>query len=384
MNKRRRLKVAVVTCFSDAHLGFLDFRYRIEALGRVHDVSLWLRHERAISEFDAPGLEPRVVAHPNIRNRASLIAYTWRVSSRLRRERPDVIILLGASLAMCVYWLRGLPALLYWNEHPSRFLQSGRWGVLSYLFRTAMFHLAFGAAARASTVMPIGEEQADDLLAHGVPRERVQLIPMGVDDSFVGACLGTSRPADTPLRLIYTGSVTPTRGRDVMLEGLAKAVAAGLRCRLTFVGARADQIAYCDARAAELGISNAFKVIGRVPGHAIPQLLREADVGICIWEDQPWWRFNPPTKLFEYLAAGLPVAASDIRTHTRHVEEGRNGWVFDYSADGFAQALARMAASIERLPEMARAAAADGSRYRWSAIEPDFLDLVDRSVPSSK
>ena len=167
-----------------------------------------------------------------------------------------------------------------------------------------------------------------------------------------------------------------------MLEGLAIACRAGVPCRLTLVGADEDQQRYCANRARELGLSDEMlTVVGRVPGPEIPRYLKQADLGICIWEDRLWWRFNPPTKLFEYLVAGLPVLASRIRTHTDYIDEGVNGFVFDYDPKSLAQCLEKIWAQRSDLSKASHRAMLSGEQFKWTGIEPRFLNLVHDACP---
>lgn len=375
-----RARVAIVTRFFDDQPGFMDFRYRVEALNRTYDVTLVLRDECFKNEFAFPGLRTKVLHERRCGTRA-LLRYIRRASRALRADRFDAVLLLGAQLAPASLLLRGVPSVLYWNEHPTHTFNGKGRGIASVALARALVGLSYEGARRASVVMPIGEDHHDDLLRHGVKARRLRLVPMGVHERFAHTAL--SRPPrreDESLYLVYTGTVQRERGRDVMLEGLALARRQGAACRLTLVGASEAERLYCLKRGIELGISGALTVVGRVPGDAIPGYLRQADVGICIWEDQVWWRFNPPTKLFEYLAAGLPVLASRIRTHTRYVADGVNGIVFDYADQSFCDALLRLCAMRGELPQLSAAAASSGEKFLWPRIENHFLHAVTESI----
>ncbi len=377
MTVARRRRLAVVTWFFDQQPGFLDFRYRVAALARHHDVTLIVRHERFLAEFDATDARPLVLTQARAGTR-SLLAYVWQVARVLRADPPDAVVLLGAQLAPACFLLARLPVALYWNEHPTHTFHGGRWGLASAWLNRALVRLSYAGARRAALVMPIGEAHGDDLAEQGVLPARTRLIPMGADARFAQIAIGRApRPVDEPLSVIYTGTVQRERGRDVMLEGLALARQLGAACRLTLVGASETELTYCLQRAQALGIGDALTVIGRVPGDAIPGYLRQADAGVCLWEDRVWWRFNPPTKLFEYLAAGLPVLASRIRTHTAYLEEGETGLVFDYDAQAFGQALLRLCAARCDLPRMSRAATNAGEGFLWPRVEPQLLQAID-------
>jgi glycosyltransferase involved in cell wall biosynthesis len=225
--------------------------------------------------------------------------------------------------------------------------------------------------------MPIGEAHRDDLLIHGCRENQLHMLYMGVDQQFSADTL--SPPPlenNAPLRLIYVGSVQKDRGRDVMLEAIALANQASKIAHLTIVGTTEEQSAYCHQASKQLGISNSVTICGRVPGFEIPAYFNKADIGLCLWEDLPWYRYNPPTKLFEYLVAGLPVLASNIRTHTQYVEDGVNGQIFEYDSTSLAQALNKLWINRADLPKMKLHAKDTSTAYLWQTIEPKFLSSV--------
>lgn len=367
----------VVTGFARTQPGYLDFAYRIKALTKQYRVTVLSDHVLTVPEMQIENVEHVVL--PCSESTAGWLKYLWRSARYIRSVRPDVVVLLHTMTAPMVYLLKGIPHALYWNEHALRVKGFGETSLLRKWYREWKYQTLFiNAARKADLVMPIGEAHHEDLLRHGCAAEKLRLIYMGVDDKFVGAAL-KAKPRDEaqPLELIYTGTVEKARGRDVMLEAIAIAIRAGIPVRLTMVGASQAEIDYCDAYALELGAQSAVRVLGRVPGDEIPNYLALADAGICIWEDRPWWRFNPPTKLFEYLVAGLPVLASNIRTHSQYVKDGENGMLFEYDADSLADQIRRLWLQRDRLPQMKQQAAHSGVPYLWQNIEPSFLAAIE-------
>ncbi len=234
------------------------------------------------------------------------------------------------------------------------------------------------AAKKADLVMPIGEAHRDDLLRIGCRQERVRLLYMGVDAAFVPPAGQEDKPrrANAPLELIYHGTVNRLRGRDIMLEAIVLANKEYPIAHLTIVGASDEEIRYCNSYARRFGIADAVRVCGRVPGRDIPGILQKADAGLCFMEDLPWWRFNPPTKLFEYLVAGLPVLASDIRTHTQYVSDWYNGLICQYDSRSLADAIEQLWQRRAVLPALKSNARQSGSQHLWERIEPDFLQAI--------
>lgn len=373
MSELPRPHAVVVTWFVEGQIGFLDFGYRLQALGRHYRVTLICRAVPDDPTVVPEGAQVQVL-RPVGGGLLGLLSYWARAGRRVRALRADIVVHLGSQMAGLANFGLRAPQVIYWNEHPSHYLERtrmpGRW------LGRLMTHLQYRGAQRAALVMPIGEAHRGDLIDHGCRIERLALIPMGVADAFVAPVGGRPDRTDGPLRLIYAGAVHVDRGRDLMIDALAEARRRGCPVQLTLIGADPIQAQACRERSLRHGLSDEVRVSPRIPGDQIPAHLAQADFGICVWADKPYWRFNPPTKLFEYLVAGLPVLVSDIRTHTAYVRDGEQGYVFAYEVQALADALCRAWAARARWPDLRRAASVSGAPYRWSEIEPRFLGAL--------
>jgi len=367
----------IVTCFSESQPGYLDFSYRIQSLFKHYQVTILSQDVLSQPELLVHGVHYQALGRRS--GKFGWLSYLWKCASVIRTLKPDLAVLLHSGAAPVSLLIGKIPSCLYWNEHPTNLNHyPENFSPVRHALAGATHWLVFLGARHANLVMPIGEEHRDDLLENGCSSERVRMIYMGVADTFSGCGVKEGDRHGKPLELIYVGTVNAPRGRDVMLEGMAEVMLARIDAHLTIVGAWEDQLSYCRTKIAQLGIERHVRVLGRVTGNEIPRLLASADIGICLWEDKLWWRFNPPTKLFEYLAAGLPVLASDIRTHKRYIEDWKNGFIFEYSAKGLARAIAELAINQEKLPKMKSIAFNSGQQYLWSKIEPDFIDAVKK------
>lgn len=367
----------VVTAFTEGQPGFLDFAYRIKSLAAHYRLTVVSAFPLTTAELQLPNVDYVIIDSGE--GRIGWLQYLWRCSRLLRQRRPALAVLLHSMASPVALLAGGIPTVVYWNEHPTHAAPvPDGFAPVKHMLRASVRWLMFEGARKASLAMPIGEAHWDDLLAHGCAANRTRMLYMGVDQSFSGvASPQQSWETGTLLQLIYVGSVCKDRGRDVMLEAMALANRERAIAHLTIVGASEDQLKHCLDYAQALGIRESVTILGRVSGHAIPAYFSKADAGLCLWEDQPWYRFNPPTKLFEYLVAGLPVLASNIRTHTRYVEDGKNGLIFEYDSNSLAAAITRLWEHRAELPAMKHRAADAGERYVWQIIEPDFLQAVE-------
>jgi D-inositol-3-phosphate glycosyltransferase len=148
-----------------------------------------------------------------------------------------------------------------------------------------------------------GTEQAE-LVAGGVARETISVVPHGVDiDHFTPD--GERQPTVRRYRVVAVGDLTVS-------AGFATAVAAlgGLPdTELVIAGGPPHGSHAKELRdyARKLGVSHRLRIPGPVTSAALPALLRSADVVLCT----PWRPRFGITAL-EAAACGVPVVANDI------------------------------------------------------------------------
>jgi glycosyltransferase involved in cell wall biosynthesis len=111
-----------------------------------------------------------------------------------------------------------------------------------------------------------------------------------------------------PLTVAHLGAMTRARGWPQMLAALALADPA---TRLVLIGRFTDgSEADFHARAAALGLASRIEVTGWLPQEAALARLRECDVALVLFQPgEENHRLALPHKLFDAMAAGLPVIA---------------------------------------------------------------------------
>jgi glycosyltransferase involved in cell wall biosynthesis len=371
----------IVTCFSENQPGFLDFSYRLQALAKYYQVTILSQDKLTQTELMIEGAD--YVALGRKSGKLGWLRYLYQCASYIRNQQPSLAVLLHSGASPISLMVGKIPTCLYWNEHPTNLMHvvKGFSPVRNTLARMTQA-LVFCGARCADLIMPIGEDHHEDLVRYGVDTAKIKMIYMGVADNFMSQHTQTEALQNKPLHLMYIGTVSQTRGRDVMLNAMAILANESIvseknySLKLTIVGASKPELVFCQQRIKELNIAEFVSVNGRVSGHEIPQHLAQADVGICLWEQNQWNEFNPPTKLFEYLVAGVPVLGSNIRTHTRYIQNWQNGLIFDYDAASLAEAILQLCRHYERLPAMKNQAVISGRQYMWSKTEPVFLSAI--------
>lgn len=382
MSEMNKKHCVVVTCFSEIQPGYLDFSYRIKSLAKEYRLTIISQDVLTQSELMQPFANYIPIGRQH--GKYGWLSYLWKCSSYIRKCKPELLVLLHSSAAPVSLLVRNIPVCLYWNEHPSNLMRlPNSYSPIKYLLSVLSQHLLYLGGRFSDCIMPIGEEHRDDLYQHRIDPNNTHMIYMGVADEF----LLTSHPVEVidisqPIQLIYIGTVSQARGRDVMLESMAILAKDNVNVHLTIIGACEQQLDFCKQRLLELGIVNYVTLVGRISGEGIPKFLMQADIGICLWENNHWNEFNPPTKLFEYLAAGLPVLASNIRTHTRYIQDWNNGLIFEYDKVSLANAISSLYIYRNRIQSLKNNAKSDGQQYSWSKLEPMFLQSLSHLLSS--
>ena len=114
--------------------------------------------------------------------------------------------------------------------------------------------------------------------------------------------------------MLYLGGMERNRGAELMLDAFAQVVARMPAARLRLVGhfAPPGLEGEMRAEAARRGIGHAVEFVGRVPFDQVGAHLAAARVGWVTGGAAAKNQKNIPTKLFEYMAYGLPVVSSDL------------------------------------------------------------------------
>jgi len=157
------------------------------------------------------------------------------------------------------------------------------------------------------------------------PRERVAVVPDGVRAEERGGRTPflTERGDNRPFTIGYAGHLYPWKGGDLIVE----AVAALPDARALIIGGHEQEpdLARVKALAEQLHCAGRITFTGLIPPADVAGRLGDADVLVLPNPASAVSnRYTSPLKLFEYMAAGRPIVASDLPSIREVLTHERN------------------------------------------------------------
>lgn len=114
-------------------------------------------------------------------------------------------------------------------------------------------------------------------------------------------------------RLLYQGYIHEARGALDMIEVLAKVRALGYDAHLLMVGpSDKDELEKIRRVTDALAVSKFAHIHKEIPSKEIPAVIAGADICLCPLKDIEKYRWSYPVKIYEYMAMGKTVVASDL------------------------------------------------------------------------
>jgi glycosyltransferase involved in cell wall biosynthesis len=135
-------------------------------------------------------------------------------------------------------------------------------------------------------------------------------------------------------------------------------------------------VARLRAQAASLGVAERVDFLGRRPPEELPELLAGADVGLAASAPVPFRRYAAPLKVVEYMAAGLPVLATEGTEAGASVARAGAGLAVPYDAASVERALARLLGDPQLRAELGARGAEHSRGLDWRALVARELDLA--------
>lgn len=250
----------------------------------------------------------------------------------IRQRKVDVVYgssphLLAAAAAWLIAALRRTPFVLEVRDlWPQVLVEMGALSTSSRIFHVLSALESF-LYARADAIVVMAEGSRTALLDRGIDGAKIHYIPNGADaEDFVPSAprdVLRERYGFTTFTAVYTGAHGPANGLDQLLD--AAIGVKDLDLAIVLVGGGVSK-AKLLSRVQDENLAN-VRFLEPIPKSEIPDLLAAADLGLHVLADVALFQTAvSPNKVFDYMAAGLPILTNCPGLVADTVQTSGSGW----------------------------------------------------------
>lgn len=165
-------------------------------------------------------------------------------------------------------------------------------------------------------------------------------------------------------RVVYAGTFESYQGVDILLRAFVHVKDKAPAAHLLMVGGTPDQVQRMRELADECGLNGHCTFTGRVPKNEARTYLESADVLVSPRREGT----NTPLKVYEQLASGKPLVATNIWSHTQVLNE-QVCFLVDPTPESMAEGLLT---ALTRTDDAQRVAAAARELYDTAYARPIY------------
>lgn len=308
-----------------------------------------------------------------------------RLAELVARDRPDVI----HAHSPCLNGLAALglgPPVVYelrssWEDAA---VSTGTTteGSLRYRLSRGLETLVL---RKADAVVTICEGLRTDVIARGVGRDRVTVVPNAVDVDAFGRSGADGGPARERLGLPgcyvlgFIGSFFAWEGIGLLIESLPRILVRRPEARILLVGGGEQEPRLRDA-AREFGVEQQVVFAGQVPHAEVANLYAAVDLLVYPRLSMRLTEMVTPLKPLEAMALGKALVASDVGGHRELIADGETGVLF---RAGDPEALAQAVLRVMESETLAATLRSRGPEYvrqqrQWRSVVPAYEAVYRR------
>jgi len=236
-------------------------------------------------------------------------------------------------------------------------------------------------------VMPVSRATGEELVARGLPRERVHVVPNAVDlDRFEGVAASRSEPArvhiagalplpDDAFLLVTVGRQVRRKGFVWFIENVMPKLPERVIFWLAGDGPERENIEAAIERAS---LQQRVRCLGKISEEELVELYRRGKLFVMPNIVVPGDMEGFGIVMLEAGACGLPTLAADLEGIRDVIDDGVNGW---FAPTEDAEAFAARIKSLLDDPDGLRRASKRAAEYvtstfRWDSTAQRYLDAL--------
>jgi glycosyltransferase involved in cell wall biosynthesis len=237
----------------------------------------------------------------------------------------------------------------------------------------------------ATSIVAVSEEVAAYVRSFSESiAEKVRVVPNGVDvNRFHPHVVPIDRTSEFTIG--FVGSLKPWHGVESLLEAYEAFSVAYPHSRLKIIGeGPMREVLQRSILSRDRAAAGSIQLVGAIAPEEIPGHLRSLDVAVAPYDRCEGFYFSP-LKVYEYMAAGLPVVASATGQLTDLIDDGSNGLLYEPgNVPQLVHARVRLVESAPLRDQLAHGARKTVAQHRsWQRTVESILDPVVEKPRSS-
>jgi glycosyltransferase involved in cell wall biosynthesis len=231
----------------------------------------------------------------------------------------------------------------------------------------------------ADHVITVTEQVRQALVERGLSPSKIDVVMNFADTRLFDARLREAPPAPDTDRfvVVFMGTLAFRYGVDVAIDAIAQVRRRVPHVRLKVIGDGEERPAL-EARVAERGLQDHVEFAGQVPIDRIPATAWPAHVGIAPHRRDRLYDMCFPSKIYDYLALGLPVVAAWTESLAYYYGADTVEFFDSGDAAGLADRIVALRDDAGRVAALRRNGAAFLEAHNWAVERDRYLAIVHR------
>ena len=333
------------------------------------DASVFLRH-------------PGVVRLPLIARLSGAFTNAVEVYRALSASNYDVVLLYGVptvGIQTCLSAKKhGVPIVFRSIDISHQLVPASVLAPPTRLIEKIIYNSVDGISALTPSIQ-------EYVQSYSVSASRIHVLPAGVDvERF---CPGARNDTllskwgitDVDRVILFMGTIYRFSGLDRVIEDFPALLSRHPNSKLLLVG-KGDDTDRLKKLAERVGVSSNVVFTGVQPYQLLPDIIRSSDLCINPFELTAITRDILPTKLFQYLACGRPLVATEL-PGTQPFLTGESEGVVYATLPNIVNTMADLLDSPERCAELGnKASRAMRRQYDWKHIAQSLANWIEKII----
>jgi len=239
----------------------------------------------------------------------------------------------------------------------------------------------------ADIFIAISNGVKQDLIKLGADEKKIAVIPSGVKlnnyfNEFDGESFRKENNiAHDEIIIVYAGSWEEWKGVDVLVRAYKGVLKKVNNCKLILIGGNKEELIKTRELIKSLDISTEkILLVDFVPQRELVKYLKVSDIGIIPnTKTTLGIRYTSPLKLFEYMAAGLPIVAADLPS-MREILTDREALFFEPENEhDLADKLIHLVEDREKREQMSHLVRERVKDFTFEERSRKVIDVIERA-----